>query len=150
MSRIVRYDPMNVLQDINKLFEQTFLPVSTYDSDTSRVETGNWIPSVDVKEDATQFKILVDLPGMDKKNIEVCMDKGVLTIQGERSEEKKEDGENYHRTERVVGKFYRRFTLPETANGEKIHANMSKGVLEVIIPKKEIAKPKSIEIQGDE
>lgn len=150
MNRIVRYDPMNVLQDINKLFEQTFSPMSPYDADPSRVETGSWVPSVDVKEEPSQFKILVDLPGIDKKNIDVSMDKGVLTIQGERSEEKKEEGENYHRVERVVGKFYRRFTLPETADGEKIQAGMSKGVLEVIIPKKEIAKPKSIQIKGDE
>lgn len=149
MNRLIRYEPVNVLNDINKLFEQTFFPQYSR-SDNSNLETTQWMPAVDIKEGKHDFKLKVDLPGIDKKDVIIAMENGVLSIQGERVEEKKEESDNYYRVERVSGKFYRRFALPETADAEKIQANMTKGVLEVTIPKKEIAKPKSIEIKGEE
>jgi len=106
--------------------------------------------AVDIKEGKHDFKLKIDLPGIDKKNVIISMERGVLSIQGERVEEKKEESDNYYRIERVSGKFYRRFALPETADAEKIQANMTKGVLEITIPKKEVARPKSIEIKGEE
>ena len=149
MNRLIRYEPVNVLNDINKLFEKTFFPQYSR-SDNSNLETTQWMPAVDIKEGKHDFKLKVDLPGIDKKDVIIAMENGVLSIQGERVEEKKEESDNYYRVERVSGKFYRRFALPETADAEKIQANMTKGVLEVTIPKKEIAKPKSIEIKGEE
>ena len=92
----------------------------------------------------------MDLPGIDKKNVTISMEKGILSIQGERIEEKREENTNYYRVERVYGKFHRSFSLPQTADEENISAHMSNGVLEITIPKKEIAKLKSIEIKGDE
>ena len=149
MKRLMRYEPINVLNDINKLFEETFF--TQYGrTDNSNLETTQWMPAVDIKEGKHDFKLKVDLPGIDKKDVIIAMENGVLSIQGERVEEKKEESDNYYRVERVSGKFYRRFALPETADAEKIQANMTKGVLEVTIPKKEIAKPKSIEIKGEE
>ncbi len=150
MTNLTRYEPISVLNDINKLFEKTFFPQHTHSMDSSNLETTQWTPAVDVKEGAHDFKLKVDLPGIDKKDIRISMENGVLSIQGERLEERKEEGDSYYRVERVSGRFYRRFSLPETADAEKIQANMTQGVLEVIIPKKEIAKPKSIEIKGDE
>lgn len=150
MTNLTRYEPISVLNDINNLFQKTFFPQHSHSMDNSNLETTQWVPAVDVKEGADEFKLKVDLPGIDKKDISISMEGGVLSIQGERFEEQKEEGDNYYRVERVSGKFYRRFSLPETADAEKIQDNMTKGVLEVIIPKKEIAKPKSIEIKGDE
>ena len=149
MNHIIRYEPINVLNDINKLFEQTFFPQHR-NSDNSNLETPQWIPAVDVKEDQHAFTIKVDLPGIDKKDIMISMEDGVLSVQGERAAEKKEDHDNYYRVERVSGKFYRRFSLPETANAEKIEAHMVKGVLEIHIPKREVSKLKSIEIKGED
>jgi HSP20 family protein len=149
MRHVLRYEPINVLNDINKLFEQTFFPPHSR-TDNSNLETAQWMPAVDIKEGQHDFKLKVDLPGIDKKDVIISMEKGVLSIQGERVEEKKEESDNYYRIERVSGKFYRRFALPETADAEKIQANMAKGVLEITIPKKEMAKPKSIEIKGEE
>ena len=77
------------------------------------------------------------------------MEDGMLSIQGERAEEKKDESDNYYRVERVSGKFYRRFALPETADPEKIQANITKGVLEITIAKKEVSKPKFIKINGE-
>jgi len=149
MNHIIRYEPISVLNDINKLFEQTFFPQHSR-SDNSNLETAQWMPAVDIKEGKHGFKLKIDLPGIDKKDVIISMDRGVLSIQGERLEEKKEESDNYYRVERVSGKFYRRFALPETADADKIQANMAKGVLEVTIPKKEVARPKSIEIKSDE
>lgn len=149
MSNMTRYEPLNVLNDINKLFEQTFFPQSNR-SDNSSLETSQWVPAVDIKEGKNDFKIKVDLPGIDKKDINISMDNGILSVQGTRVEEKKEEDDNFYRVERVSGNFYRRFALPDTADDENIQANMNKGVLEIVIPKKEVAKPKAIEIKGDE
>lgn len=150
MNNVTKYEPINVLSDINKLFEQTFFPQYSRGSDNSSLETSQWIPAVDIKEGKHDFRLKVDLPGIDKKDVSISMENSVLSIQGKRDKEKKEEGDNYYRVERVSGKFYRRFSLPETADAEKIQANMTKGVLEVTIPKKEVAKPKSIEIKGEE
>ena len=150
MNRLMRYEPYNVLNDINRLFEKTFFPQSSSSEDNSNLETSQWSPAVDVKESKDKFSIKVDLPGIDKKNVTISMEKGILSIQGERIEEKREENTNYYRVERVYGKFHRSFSLPQTADEENISAHMSNGVLEITIPKKEIAKLKSIEIKGDE
>ena len=149
MNNIRKYERNSLLDDISKLFEQNFIPHYTLDTDNSSLETSQWTPAVDVTEGKDQFFIKVDLPGIDKKNVSIAMDNSVLTIQGERIKEKKTEGENYYRTERVAGRFYRRFALPDTADEEKIQANMSQGVLEIHIPKKAVAKPRSIEIKDD-
>lgn len=150
MSYLKKYEPVSVLNDINKLFEQTFFPQTSREKDYSSLETSQWIPAVDVKESQHDFSLKVDLPGIDKNDVSISMENGVLSIQGERTEENRTESDHYYRVERVSGKFYRRFALPETADAEKIQANMTKGVLHIKIPKKEIAQPKSIEIMGDE
>ncbi|MDF1761070.1 MAG: Hsp20/alpha crystallin family protein [Coxiellaceae bacterium] len=146
MSRMVRYEPISVLNDLNKLFERTLYPVNS-SSDTSEVETGQWSPSVDIQENENDFKLLLDLPGIEKDNIHISMENNVLSIQGERLTETSNKVNGFCRTERVSGKFYRRFTLPETANEDNIKAEMSKGVLDITIGKKEVSKPKSIKIK---
>ena len=145
MSRLVRYEPLNVLNDINRLFEQTF-PLQN-NSDGSHVESAQWVPAVDIKEEVDAFALYVDLPGMDKSDINISMENNVLTLHGDRKNGK--DEKNYYRLERASGKFYRRFTLPETADESKIAAKMEKGVLTITIPKKEASKPRSIEIFGE-
>ena len=145
MSRLVRYEPLSVLNDINKLFEQTF-PLQN-NRDSSHVESAQWVPAVDIKEETSSFTLYVDLPGMDKSEITISMENNVLTLQGDRKNGKNE--KEYYRLERASGKFYRRFTLPETADESKIAAKMEKGVLTITIPKKEASKPRSIQIDGE-
>ena len=150
MNRLMKYEPLSVLSDINKLFEQTFFPQTAGSTENSSLETSQWSPAVDIKEEKDKFTLKVDLPGIDKNDITISMEKGVLSVQGARVEEKKEESTNYYRVERVSGKFFRRFSLPQTADEERISANLSKGVLEITIPKKEIARSKAIEITGRE
>ena len=106
--------------------------------------TSRWTPAVDIREDAEQFTITADIPGVEPKDIEVTMENGVLTIKGERKLEARDEGDNgYRRVERVYGGFYRRFTLPDTADAEAISAAGKHGVLEVTIPKRAALQPKA-------
>ncbi len=141
---LLRYEPHTLLNEIDRLLGKKIRLTS--DEDTSNVETSHWIPAIDIKEDSEKFSILADLPGIDKKDICISMENNVLTIKGDRIDEAKEEKENYKRIERVRGSFYRRFTLPDTADGDKIEASMKKGVLEITIPKREVAKSKLINI----
>lgn len=118
------------------------------DSDYSNVVTSRWSPAVDIKEEAGRFLITADVPGVDPKNIEITMDNGVLTIKGERQSEAREEKEGYKRVERVSGTFYRRFSLPDTADAERIEAKGKDGVLEVILPKHEKVLPRKIEVKS--
>jgi HSP20 family protein len=145
---IVRYDPWSTLNqfqnEINRLFESRL--GETRDSDNSSVVTSHWVPAVDIKEEPEGFKLTADLPGIDPKDIEITMDKGVLTIKGERSLEKDEERNGYRRVERARGTFYRRFSLPDTADADRIQASGKNGVLEVFIPKQEKVQPRKIEV----
>ncbi|MDX1610075.1 MAG: Hsp20/alpha crystallin family protein [Halofilum sp. (in: g-proteobacteria)] len=112
----------------------------------SSVATSDWVPVVDIREDKDQFVLHADLPGVKREDIDITMEEGVLSIRGERRlEEVKEEGE-YKRIERAHGTFYRRFSLPDTADPDKISARCNEGVLEVVIPKRETVKPRRIEI----
>lgn len=147
MSYITRYEPITLLNEVNKIIDQAFR--SSNNVDTSNIDTSQWIPAVDIQEEKNKFVLLADLPGVDTNDVSISMENNVLTIKGSRAEKVKEEKNNYFRVERIRGSFYRRFTLPDTADGSKIEAKMQKGVLEIIIPKKEAAQPRLIKIQGE-
>jgi HSP20 family protein len=135
----------NPLQDeLKQVFEHFF---GDNETDSSSVVTAQWVPRVDIKEEATRFVILADLPGVDPSTIEVDMDKGVLSIKGERKTEAKAEGERWSRSERAHGVFYRRFALPDSANPDGIEATGKHGVLEISIPKRPEASPRRINVQ---
>jgi len=127
-------------KDINRFFNVEL------DNEDSTIATSAWIPAVDIAENDDHFLVEADLPGVDPKDIEVSMENGVLTLKGERESEIKEEKEGYSRIERSRGSFYRRFSLPETADSENITAKSNKGVLKITVAKKEAAKPKKITV----
>lgn len=106
-----------------------------------------WAPSVDVSEDSTNFYLRAELPGISREAIDLEVEENVLSIRGERRFEKKEDGENFHFVERSYGSFYRSFTLPRNVDSENIGAEYRDGVLSVMIPKVEEARPKKVEVR---
>ncbi len=116
------------------------------DGDQSTVETSQWAPRVDIREEDKRFMILADVPGVDPSEIEVSMDKSILTIKGERKVDSEEAGGKLTRQERVYGTFHRRFALPESADAESISAHGKHGVLEISIPKKAETTPRRIAI----
>jgi len=116
--------------------------------DNTDVAISHWRPAVDIKEEDNRFLIKADIPGVDPKNIEITMEDGVLTIKGERTSEKEEKREDFRRVERSRGTFYRRFSLPDTADAEKIEANGRDGVLEIVIPKQDKVLPRRITVKS--
>ena len=114
----------------------------------SEMSFADWAPSVDIEEAEDKYVIKADLPGVDKKDIDVKLENGVLSIRGEKNVEK-ESGKDtrHHRRERFHGSFARSFTLPDAVQGDAVDASYRDGVLTLHIPKKEEAKPRSIEIK---
>ena len=104
--------------------------------DPSTVAASQWIPRVDIKEEDSRFAIFADIPGVDPKDIEITMEKGILSIKGERKAENAEQNGKLTRGERSYGAFYRRFALPDSADAEGIKAVGKNGVLEITIPKR--------------
>jgi len=144
---VTRYYPWtqpNRLQDeIKQVFERFF---GDEQADQSNIVTSQWTPRVDVKEEDKRFAILADIPGVDPKDIEISMDKGILTIRGERASENKEQNGKLTRVERSYGAFYRRFALPDSADADGISATGKHGVLEISIPKKPETTPRRISV----
>ena len=106
-----------------------------------------WTPAVDILETENELILKADLPDVDMKDISVEIENGTLTLKGERKFESEEKAQGYHRIERSYGSFARYFTVPDTVDAEKVKADYRKGVLSVTLPKKEIAKPKSIRVE---
>ncbi len=143
------YEPWSLLnhfrRDIDQMLARTNEASTTGDS---AIATSAWVPAVDIKEEVQQFVIEADIPGVDPKDIEISMENGVLTLKGERQSVNKEEGKNYKRVERIYGTFYRRFSLPDTADAEKVTASGKNGVLQITIPKREVAQPRKITVQA--
>lgn len=121
--------------------------IGTEGSDTSQVARRSWAPRVDIREEEKRFVILADVPGVDPAAIEINMDKGILSIKGERASEVLE-GSTLTRVERSQGAFDRRFALPDSADAESISASGRNGVLEISIPKKPETTPRRITINA--
>jgi len=143
---ITRYEPQyrplgllgRLVQEQDKLLRNLSEPDTVTD----------WSPAVDIREEDKRFVLQADLPGVDPDAIEVTMDDGVLTLTGSRKSESSDAKPGYKRFERVSGTFMRRFTLPETANGEEISAETCHGVLEISIPKQAKPQPRKITVRS--
>ncbi|MGH8509827.1 MAG: Hsp20/alpha crystallin family protein [Gammaproteobacteria bacterium] len=147
---VTRYEPWSVLNQVqnemSRLFASRF--GADHNADNSSVVTSTWTPTVDIKEEDTRFVLYADLPGIDPKDIEITMDNGVLSVKGQRASDTEEARAGYKRVERAYGTFYRRFSLPDTADAEQIEATGRNGVLEIVIPKHERVQPRKIAVQG--
>ncbi len=149
MRNVVRYQQQwpgqSMLQDeIKQVFDRFFQAGD--DQDESSVVTSQWAPLVDIKEEAERFVIYADLPGIDPADVEILMDKGILTIKGECRTESDEQTDRYSRVERRYGSFHRRFALPDSADPDGIGAAGRNGVLMITIPKRPETKPRRIQV----
>jgi len=107
----------------------------------------DFAPRVNITENDNRIKLEFDLPGMENDDIKVTVKDGLLTVSGERKVEKKDEKENYVRSEIYTGQFSRSFTLPETVETDKIAADYKNGLLTLELPKSEKAKPKTIDVK---
>jgi HSP20 family protein len=141
---ITKYDPfelsefptgLRLFQDaVNRLFSEP-------------AATRPWAPPVDIVENENELVLKADIPDVDLKDIDIQIEQGTLTLKGERKFEQADKDQGYHRIERAYGQFVRCFSLPDTVDPDKVRADYRKGVLTVTLPKKEVAKPKSIKVQ---
>jgi len=133
---------------IKQLFDRVFEGglFQSASSDDSSVVTSQWVPRVDIKEEAHRFVLYADIPGVEPDAIEVQMDKGMLTIKGERKAEVEQGTEQFTRVERRYGAFHRRFALPDSADPDGITATGRNGVLQIAIPKRPETTPRRIRV----
>jgi HSP20 family protein len=142
---ILRYDPFNIFSQLQNEYNQALS--RNYRMNESSSATADWIPPVDIEEYANRFEIHIDVPGVDPDQIDISLENGVLSISGNREKLVVDENEvTKHRRERELGAFYRRFTLPDTADSDKVKANSNNGVLDITIPKAEKAHPRRIKV----
>lgn len=108
----------------------------------------NWLPPVDIVEQETRFVLRADVPGVKADDIQIDMDKGVLSVSGNRAIDASEDGQNVRRKERTSGHFVRRFSLPDTTDAEDISATCADGILEIVIPKQPAIQARKIAVKA--
>ena len=132
---------MNMQREIDRMFDR--FSGGTLDDGI----TSTWLPAVDIIENENDYLVKVELPGVDKNGVKITINDDVLTIRGEKKQEREKKDDNYHRVERSYGSFQRSFTLPSSVQSEKIEASYDNGILTVMLPKAEEAKPKEIEVK---
>ncbi len=135
-------DPIR--QAFDRLFEGSIFHNGS--TDDSSIATSQWIPRVDITEEPDRFVLFADIPGVEPEQIEVQMDKGILTVKGERVQESKVGSESFSRIERRHGSFHRRFALPDSADPDRISATGCNGVLQITIPKRPETTPRRIQV----
>jgi len=129
-------------EEIDRLFEN---PLAAFEDGTQPFMSG-WMPAVDLYEDKDNFVLRAEVPGMKKEELQISLHEGVLTLSGERKQEEKHENADVYRSERFFGRFHRTISLPATVNPEKVTANYKDGILTVLLPKSEEAKPKQIPV----
>ena len=145
MSQLI-YSPFGALNQLHRELNRVFDDRGSSDEPTF-FEAGNWVPQVDIKEDEAAFHVFADVPGVESKDVDITLERNVLTIRGSRTNESETSNKDFKRRERVSGTFVRQFALPDSADGDAISAKMTNGVLEVVIPKGEKHKPRTITVQ---
>ncbi|MEP6959488.1 MAG: Hsp20/alpha crystallin family protein [Nitrospirota bacterium] len=145
---LVRWDPFRELEDMSDRLNRMFSrPGLSQANGKETMIVADWVPAVDVSETDGEFQIKAEIPYVKKEDVKVTLEDGVLTIQGQRKQEKEEKGTKYHRVERTYGSFVRSFTLPDLVDEQKVKAEFKDGVLNLQLPKSEKAKPKAIEVK---
>ena len=144
LTKLERFEPF---EELNMLRNRMDRMLRKFDLPNEELLTAEWLPAADVVETKDAILIKTELPGINEKDIHVEFENGLLTIRGERKFEKETDDKNYRRVERTYGKFFRTFTLPPNVDDKKIAAGYVNGLLEIEIPKKEEAKPKTINVE---
>jgi HSP20 family protein len=142
---MIRYNPFNTEEEFPaglRVFQDSLSRL--FSEPASRP----WTPAVDIYETENELVLKADVPDIDAKNIGIQLENGTLTLKGERKFEEQKNGQKgFHRIERSYGTFVRAFSLPETVDGDKVKADYKNGVLTITLPKKEVAKPKTINVE---
>ncbi len=146
---ISRFEPWSLInllhQDLDQIAGRRY---GLADDSGNGSSVADWVPAVDIVEQNDRYVLRADVPGVKPEDINVNMEKGVLSLSGERHRESTDESDGMRRVERVSGKFYRRFNLPETADAEEISASSANGILEVVIPKQPAIQARRITVEA--
>jgi len=145
---VVRWDPFRELEEMSDRLNRVFgRPTKQREGGKETMTVADSSPAVDISESEREYLIHVELPEVKKEDVKVSVQEGVLTIHGERKQEKEEKGKKYHRVERSYGSFARSFTVPGGMDETKVTAEFKDGMLNLHLPKSERAKPKAIDVR---
>jgi len=144
MRTLNRFEPFRGAATLQEQIHRAFGDVFDSASEESNLTT--WAPAVDIYENEHELVVKADLPDIDPQDLDIRVENNILTIRGERKFEKKVNESNYLRIERSYGSFARSFSLANTVNSEAIRADYQNGVLRLVVPKREEAKPKQIKV----
>jgi HSP20 family protein len=159
MATMMRWDPFQDLRDAQEEMAQMAqmaqmsprlahaLGLHGQPQGSGRAETTAWAPALDISERKDAYLVTVELPGVEAEDLEITMEDGLLTIQGERQFTSESSEQQFHRIERRYGAFRRSITLPAQVQAEQIEASFDNGVLQIVVPKAEEAKPKRIQVR---
>ena len=140
---LVRWNPFHDMNALHNQLDRLVHRFPALDDDTSP----SWAPVVDIFERGDELVLRAELPDVNKEDLDLKVENDVLTLRGEKRRDESVKEEDYRRVERRYGSFTRRFSLPSTVDTSRIQANYSNGVLEVVLPKAEDAKPKQIDVK---
>ncbi len=144
---LIKWNPSVELEEISNRLNRIFgrSPARSESKDDLLV-MADWAPSVDISETDAAYLVKAEIPGVKKEDVKVTIQDGMLTIQGERRQEKDEKGKKFHRVERCYGSFMRSFRVPDDADENKVKAEFKDGMLNVELAKSEKAKPRQINV----
>lgn len=140
---LVRYDPWSLIDRLHGDINHAFSDLTPSESSAA---TTDWAPAADIDEYVDRFELFIDLPGVAAEDVDITLEKGVLSVSGERRVEERAEQLTHRRRERGHGRFYRRFILPETVNADGVEAKERNGVLAITIPKQPAAQPRRIKV----
>ena len=140
------FEGFHTLRRLNNALDEAF-GSWPFQQDEGGAITSAWQPACDVFENKDMVKIVAELPGVKPEDVKLSLENNLLTIRGEKQQQTEERNERVHRYERSYGSFERAFVLPSTVDGDKISADYSNGVLTVMVPKAERARPREIPVR---
>jgi HSP20 family protein len=142
--QLTKWEPLREIEDIFDRYSKALAIPFSRGSELS--VDGGWAPRVDISESDNAFVIRAEIPGVEKDDVKVSLDGGVLTLQGERQQQREQKGWRFHRVERSYGHFMRSFTLPDNVDEQHLKASFHNGMLEVELPKLEQASSQPVEV----
>lgn len=144
---LIKWDPIKELEDVSNRLNRLFgRSLARTESAADTLAMNDWTPSTDISETDTAYLIKAEIPGVNREDVKVTLQDGMLTIRGERHQEKEEKDKKFHRIERSYGSFVRSFRMPDDADESAVKAEFKDGMLNVTMGKSEKAKPKAIEV----
>ncbi len=146
---LARWNPFREMEEILDRMNRTVTgrPLLQGSGSQETMAVADWTPSVDISETDDEYRIKMEIPEVDKNDVDVSVNQGVLLITGVRKSVQEEKGEKYHRVERAFGSFARSFTIPDDVDEDAITARFKDGMLYLQLKKSEMTKPKTIKVK---